>query len=629
MRPLHHQPCLLLVGEGNFSFSASLCEARSCEAHIVATCYESEATATRQAVAKSNIQYLRDRGAKVLFCVDCTKLKEHFLPADWKFDCIYFNFPHCGRKAGVKKNRELLARFFFSCAEVLAEKGKVHVALCRGQGGTPADQPVREWHNSWQVVAMAAEAGFILSDIHPFNIGDACGYKCTGYRSQDKPFHVEGALNHIFTQSVPFQHPKPMICQTELEGKLVSFLVPEIFLDKINRGFLDTNSEHPIRTINEKLTDELGKSFPVQKVSASLSLMFQDCHSSSSTLDATWMVPAAQSNPKAKSVVNKTAADTEAFAFPSGFPAWDDTDLGGNLISWERDWIFGHYCLRPSLLVSLHRTVRDRELPLGTFLVLSGLAFRKCKLSAHALPIFHESVFICVVNKGTEEACSQLLAENLTSTLCALLQPSGFKLDCTADKPKTQLNTFANPELQLLKSKYFFSVTPDTSDPDADKLCVGTVSTMPWQPTSIDREIICASLNLDLLAMHVCEIFDWRMLWTSDERFLNQFAGGHLGPFKSFSLYPVSYVHDVSFWVPKPEEFNETQLHAIARCVSSESVVSIQLLDSFRHPGTGQTSLCYRITYQSCDKALSRQQVATMQMNLRKEIQRCLHVTLR
>ncbi|XP_033028520.1 ferredoxin-fold anticodon-binding domain-containing protein 1 isoform X5 [Lacerta agilis] len=275
------------------------------------------------------------------------------------------------------------------------------------------------------------------------------------------------------------------------------------------------------------------------------------------------------------------------------------------------------------------KTVRDRELPLGTVLVLSGMAFRKCKLSAHALPIFHESVFICVVNKGTEEACSQLLAENLTSTLCALLQPSGFKLDCTADKPKTQLNTFANPELQLLKSKYFFCVTPDTSDPDPNKLCVGTISTTPWQPTSIDREIICASLNLDLLAMHVCEIFDWRMLWSSDERFLNQFAGGHLGPFKSFSLYPVSYVHDVSFWVSKPEEFNETQLHAIARCVSSESVVSIQLLDSFWHPGTGQTSLCYRITYQSCDKALSRQQVATMQMKLRKEIQRCLHVTLR
>ncbi|XP_061449540.1 ferredoxin-fold anticodon-binding domain-containing protein 1 isoform X2 [Rhineura floridana] len=630
MRPLHHQPRLLLVGEGNFSFSASLCEMRGCETHIVATCYESEDTVSRQALAKSNVQYLKDRGAEILFCVDCTKLKEHFLPDDWDFDCIYFNFPHCGRKAGVKKNRELLAKFFCSCAEVLAEKGEVHVALCRGQGGTPADQPVREWHNSWQVAAMAAEAGFILSDVHPFNIGDARGYKCTGYRSQDKSFHVEGALNHVFTQSVPFPYSKSVICQTELEGKLVYFLVPEIFLDKINRGFLDVNSEHPVRTINEKLIDELGKSFPVQKVNYSLSLVFQDRHNSPSPLDPFWVVPAANSNPDPKSVVNKSARDTEAFAFPSGFPGCDGSDEEDNVISWERNWVFGQYYLRPSLLVSLHRMAQNTELPLGTFLVLSGLAFPKCKLSAYALPVFHETVFIHVVNKGSEDTCTQLLAENLTSALSTLLQPSGFRFqDSTAEKSETQLNTFVTPEPQLLKTKYFITVTPDASDPDPKELCVGTVSTALWQPTNINREIVCASLNLDLLAMHSCGIFDWRMLWTSDERFLNQFAAGRLGPFKSFSLYPPTYVHDISFWVPEPERFNEAQLHTIARCVSCESVVSVQLLDSFQHPGTAQTSLCYRVTYQSCDKALSRQQVAAMQEKLRKEIQRCLHVTLR
>lgn len=51
-------------------------------------------------------------GAEVVFSVDCTKLKDYFLPEQREFDCIYFNFPHCGRKAGVVKNRELLARFF-------------------------------------------------------------------------------------------------------------------------------------------------------------------------------------------------------------------------------------------------------------------------------------------------------------------------------------------------------------------------------------------------------------------------------------------------------------------------------------------------------------------------------------
>ncbi|KAM9113780.1 alpha-1,2-mannosyltransferase ALG9-like isoform 5-T5 [Pangshura tecta] len=233
MRPTRR---LLLVGEGNFSFSASLCDASNRETRITATCFESEERVSRHTLAKTNIQYLRGKGVEVHFCVDCTKLKDYFLPAKRNFDCIYFNFPHCGRKAGVTKNRELLMKFFCSCADVLAEKGEVHVALCKGQGGTPADQPMREWHNSWQVVAMAAGAGFILSEVHPFNLEDVHGYKCTGYRSQDKSFCVEGALNHVFTRGLPFPHPRPVICQSELEGKRGSFQVPEIFVDKINRA---------------------------------------------------------------------------------------------------------------------------------------------------------------------------------------------------------------------------------------------------------------------------------------------------------------------------------------------------------------------------------------------------------
>lgn len=70
----------------------------------------------------------------------------------------------------------------YSCVQVLKDGGEVHMALCNGQGGTPADSPMREWHNSWQVVAMAAEAGLILSEVHPFDPMKYQGYKCTGYR---------------------------------------------------------------------------------------------------------------------------------------------------------------------------------------------------------------------------------------------------------------------------------------------------------------------------------------------------------------------------------------------------------------------------------------------------------------
>ncbi|KAM8795574.1 alpha-1,2-mannosyltransferase ALG9-like isoform 2-T2 [Eudromia elegans] len=225
---------ILLVGEGNFSFAAALCDAAAA-ARLVATCYEAEEEVCGRALAARNIRRLRERGAEVLFSVDCTKLKNYFLPSDREFSCIYFNFPHCGRKAGVVKNRELLAQFFSSCAEVLAEKGEVRVALCNGQGGTPADQPRREWHNSWQIVAVAAGAGFILSNIHPFNAESIHGYKCTGYRSQDKSFHIERALNHVFTQSTPLLPLKPMVCHMELGSRRVSFQVPQMLVDKINR----------------------------------------------------------------------------------------------------------------------------------------------------------------------------------------------------------------------------------------------------------------------------------------------------------------------------------------------------------------------------------------------------------
>ncbi|NXD85043.1 FDXA1 protein, partial [Halcyon senegalensis] len=611
---------VLLLGEGNFSFAASLCGAAG--THVVATCYESEEEVSGRGRAAENIRRLRDRGAEVLFSVDCAKLKDYFSPEKREFDCIYFNFPHCGRKAGVVKNRELLARFFHSSAEVLTQEGEVHVALCNGQGGTPADQPRREWHNSWQIVAVAAGAGFILSDVHPFKAETIHGYKCTGYRSQDKSFCVEGALNHVFTRSAPLPRFKPVSCEVELESQKVSFQVPQVLVDKINRGFLELNSNHPVRTIEEKLTAELSHAFSLQNTDYCLSLLHQGhlsgvCHS-----NIFWIILSSEETPSIEEMSNGHV----------------DFCRDGDKNSWvkaqEGCCVSKQYCLRPSLLPYAQAVIQRGAFLPGTLHVLSGPVFRKCLIAPYSLPVFHEMVFVCAVNRGTESSCIQMLVNNIQSSIHSLHRTvSGFKLNLNLQEATSfetsELNEFAAFEHQLSKIQYFICTETDTSSSCEKHCCVGIIRTAHYELVSSEMVVVFASLNLDLLAMLICGISDWRMLWTPDSRFLRQFPRGELQLFKSFSLYPPSYVHDVSFWVPDGEQLDEVAFHTIARQVSGETVISIQLIDSFQQPETGRKSLCYRLTFQSCDRALSCQEVAEMQLLFRKEINQCLGVILR
>ncbi|NXG43991.1 FDXA1 protein, partial [Psilopogon haemacephalus] len=563
-------------------------------------------------------------GAEVLFSVDCTKLKDYFLPEQGGFDCIYFNFPHCGRKAGVVKNRELLARFFRSSAEVLTEEGEVHVALCNGQGGTPADQPRREWHNSWQVVAVAAGAGFILSNVHPFNAETIQGYKCTGYRSQDKSFCVKGALSHVFTRSTALPRFKPVSCQTELEGRKVSFQVPQVLVDKFNRGFLEVDSNHPVRTIKEKLRAELGQAFPLQDTDCCLSLLHRGhlngvCHS-----NVFWVTLSPEETPSTalpNGLANAVLSSHAAFC--------RDRDQSGLGNVHEGEHNSHQYCLRPSLLPFAQAVIQRGAFLPGTLHLLSGPVFRRCLISPSSTPVFHEMVFACAVDRGTENSCIQMLAKNIQSSLGSLPQPvSSLKLSIRLEEASSsdtaEPEDFAAFEPRLGEVDYLICAETETSTSR-----VGTIRTDRCEAVSRELVAVFASLNLDLLAMLACGISDWRMLWTWDRRFLRQFPGGELRLFRAFSLYPPSYVHDVSFWVPEGEQFDEVAFHTVARQVSGETVTSVRLLDSFQQPETGRKSLCYRLTFQSCDRALSCQEVAEMQLLLREEMKQLLAVTLR
>ncbi|XP_042475479.1 uncharacterized protein LOC122057439 isoform X2 [Macadamia integrifolia] len=112
-RRIKHYSCshkILLVGEGDFSFSACLAKAFGSANNMVATSLDSEGFLKKNyRKAMSNINDLKSRGCMVLHGVDATTMSSHEFLKDMRFDRIVFNFPYAGWFK--KKSRENQIRF--------------------------------------------------------------------------------------------------------------------------------------------------------------------------------------------------------------------------------------------------------------------------------------------------------------------------------------------------------------------------------------------------------------------------------------------------------------------------------------------------------------------------------------
>ncbi|SJL00400.1 related to MSF1-phenylalanine--tRNA ligase alpha chain, mitochondrial [Armillaria ostoyae] len=108
-------------------------------------------------------------------------------------------------------------------------------------------------------------------------------------------------------------------------------------------------------------------------------------------------------------------------------------------------------------------------------------------------------------------------------------------------------------------------------------------------------------LGLERIAMVLYSIPDIRLFWSTDTRFLSQFKQGEISKFKPYSKYP-SCFKDVSFWTAQDISVHENDFCDLVRDVAGDLVEDVKKIDSFVHPKTNRTSLCYRINYRSMDR---------------------------
>jgi len=148
----------LLVGEGNFSFARALVRLYNGNGFsLVATAYDSEDVVHKKYEDATRIlEEVRASGATVHFGVDAGDLVSSLklakkrrknggmLDRDDQFDRIVFNFPHVGlgikdQDVNLRKNQELLQKFFASATELVRVGGEIHMALKKGM-------PYSQWN---------------------------------------------------------------------------------------------------------------------------------------------------------------------------------------------------------------------------------------------------------------------------------------------------------------------------------------------------------------------------------------------------------------------------------------------------------------------------------------------------
>ena len=608
---------VLIIGDGNFSFSLSFCRKwRKQHWEIITTSFEDEATVKSRRESYENIKELHNIAIDIFYGIDGTNLESYVEIQGKKFDYIIFNFPHAGGKSNIKRNQDLVQGFLGSASDFVTPSGEIWITLCRGQGGTPLDCNERGYKNSRKITELAAEVHLILSDLQPFRLSDWPEYTPTGYRGLDKGFLLNDALTHIFT--------KPQVDQGSWNFNISS----RPFLVSLCNYCSDTPATSCEATPPHYLSCYECFEYPIlDQVWHPVTRIRNYLVTSMSDILSPYCNVTILSHPR-QPIVHMS---------PDCLRNVTTTHLKITLPTMCKEG-FLESSLQDRILSLLMLVPKTDKLKISVF-ILSSPVYGHTPISTCTKdqPITHQLMCLvintnsqCIDLKATAIKC---ITEYLSTRDTALAWKSHDHFTTEVLQLEHEDKTIQVASLSPVTIATISDGSKDSKTPLNEDNLVLT----PGGLCSPEVEVITCCyqyliVELEEIALVKHDLPDPRIFWTKDQRFSQQFLQNDNTPYQPFSLYPPQYVHDVSFWVKDTGELESTlkdkvecQLFPVIREIAGLSIASKQCIDIYR-PSEGQShygdiSLCYRLIYCSLDRGLGHSEVLQLQQRIRDAIQ--------